>query len=100
MNDEILEIIKEAIEDLNEDLDYDSLEDVNKKTVIYDGSEASIDSLSLVALLTDIEKKLKKHFKKSVILADEKAMSMPKEERPYRNVEALLAYAVEKVSAE
>lgn len=98
MNDELYKIIVEAIEDLNEDLDYESLDDPNTETVIFDGSGDSIDSLSLVSLLTSIEKKIKRHLKKEVILADEQAMAMPNEERPYRNLGALHAFAVEKAS--
>lgn len=92
MKEKILAIVKEAVIELNEDLDYDSLEDPSEETPLYDGSDESIDSLSLVALVTDIEKRLKKELGQEVILADEEAMNM--EQSPYRNLGALAEFAL------
>ncbi len=97
MQDDILDIVKEAIEELNEDLDYEILEDVNDATPLFDGSDDSIDSLSLVSLITDIEKRLKKELGKPVVLADESAMAM--EESPYRNVGALLSFIQARINS-
>ena len=90
MNEQVFALVKEAVEELNEDLDYDSLESPNASTVLFDESEDSIDSLSLVTLLTDIEKQLHKLFDKEVVIADEQAMAM--DESPYRSVGSLIEF--------
>lgn len=97
MRNEIFEIVTEAVEDLNDDLDYESLEEPDESTVLFDGSEDSIDSLSLVSLLTSIEKRLKRKLGKTVILADEEAMAMA--ESPYRSIGALVEFALQRSSA-
>ena len=84
---QIFQIIEEVVTELNEELEYDTLENVTKETELY-GGENSIDSISLARLITEIELQINEQFGKNVILADEKAMSMKRS--PYRNVESLL----------
>ncbi len=96
MRDKIFTIIKEAVTDLNEELDYDSLKNVSEQTTIFGGDDG-IDSLSLVMLVTEIESLVFDQLNLSISLADEKAMSM--RNSPYRNVGALLDFALSKVEA-
>jgi len=96
VREQIFSIIKEAITELNEELDYDSLVNVNELTPIF-GGEEGIDSLSLVMLVTDVESAIFDQMDQSISLADEKAMSM--RNSPYRNVAALLEFALSKVEA-
>jgi len=97
VKDLVLTEIKAAVEELNEDLDYESLENVSENTPLFDQSEDSIDSLSLVTLITDLEKRLKKALGKPIVLADESAMAMA--QSPYRNVGALLEFVLERTKA-
>ena len=87
--EEIFELVKEAIQDLNEDLEYATLDYVQNQTPIY-GGEDSIDSLSLVRLLVNIEKSFEKKFNLPIILANEKAMSW--KNSPYQSVGALVEF--------
>jgi|TARA_R110000850_G_scaffold22646_11_gene66970 acyl carrier protein len=96
VRDKIFTIIKEAVTDLNEELDYDSLKNVSEQTTIFGGDDG-IDSLSLVMLVTEIESLVFDQLNLSISLADEKAMSM--RNSPYRNVGALLDFALSKVEA-
>jgi len=96
VRDKIFSIIKEAITELNEELDYDTLKDVSEETQIFGGDDG-IDSLSLVTLVTEVESSIFDELEQSISLADEKAMSM--RNSPYRNVGALLEFALSKVEA-
>ena len=94
VRDKIFTIIKEALTELNEELDYDSLKNVSEDTGIF-GGEDGIDSLSLVTLVTDVEGAIFDDLDKTISLADEKAMSM--RNSPYRSVGALLEFALSKL---
>jgi acyl carrier protein len=90
-----MQIIKEAIFDLNEELDYDHLRQVNGETPIFEGDD-SLDSLSLVSLIVDIEARVEDAFQTEVVLASEKAMSM--QNSPYRNVLTLTNFVLEEMA--
>lgn len=90
MKDEIVQIICESLSELNEELEYDSLNNITEETVIYGGDDG-IDSLSLVRLVTDVEMKVNDKYDASVVLASEKAMSM--RNSPYRTVASLAEFA-------
>lgn len=94
MRDKIFEIISNAINELNEELDYDSLRNINEETPIFGGTEG-IDSLSLVLLVTAVESGIYNELDKSITLADEKAMSM--HNSPYRSVGALLDFSLQRL---
>ena len=94
MSNKVLLIIKEAIEELNEELDYDTLKNVSEETTLFGGDDG-IDSLSLVLLVTSIESAIFDDLDVTISLADEKAMSM--RNSPYRNVGSLLEFAVQRM---
>ena len=89
-----LEIICEAIKDLNEELDYESLQSPHEGTLIYGGFDG-IDSLSLVSLIANIEQQVAKVTNKPLSLTDEEAMLF--EESPYSNVGSLAEFVVDRV---
>ena len=95
--DTIAGIIKDAIVELNEELDYDHLRAPNDATVLFEGDD-SLDSLSLVSLIVDIEARVGDNFEVEVVLASEKAMSM--KNSPYRNVGALTQFVLDELSGE
>lgn len=96
MKDKVLEILKDAVSDLNEELQYESLENPGEDTVLFGGDDG-IDSLSLVRLVIDVEQRLKEELNLDASLADEKAMSARR--TPYRTVGTLADFALEQSEA-
>lgn len=96
MHEQITALVRDAVSDLNDELQYESLESPNDDTVIF-GGEDGIDSLSLVRLVVDIEQRVKESTGKSVSLTDEKAMSAKRS--PYRSVGSLTEFVVEHLGA-
>ena len=94
MKDKVFEIISEAIAELNEELEYEELENVTADTPIF-GGETGIDSLSLVSLVVEVESNVNEAFDANVTLADEKAMSS--RNSPYRNVAAFTDFVLAKL---
>ena len=89
MKNEIENIIVEVLQDLNDDIESESLENPDKDTKIF-GEEGALDSLALVSLISDLEEEIHDKFDKDVTLADEKAMSQRKS--PFGTVESLTEY--------
>jgi len=83
MKEQVFNIIKAALEELNEELEYEELNEVSSDTPIF-GGDSGIDSLSLVRLVVEVEAEVSEAFDAEVTLADEKAMSS--RNSPYRNV--------------
>jgi len=84
-------LVKDAIAELNEELEYDTLREVGEDTPIYGGDEG-IDSLSLVTLIVNLEERSESAFGRRLALADQKAMSM--RNSPYRTAGALADFIV------
>lgn len=86
MREEAFSLVKAAIEELNEELHYDSLRGVTEETPIYGGDDG-IDSLSLVELVVSLERQVEETFGRRISLADQKAVSM--RHSPYRTAGSL-----------
>lgn len=86
MQDEVLELVRGAIDELNEELQYDTLRNPTADTRVFGGDDG-IDSLTLVTLIVQLEQAVSQKFGKHVTLADEKAMSA--RNSPFRTVGAL-----------
>jgi len=89
MKNKIENIIIEVLQDLNDDIENESLENPDKDTKIF-GEEGALDSLALVSLISDLEEEIHDKFDKDVTLADEKAMSQRKS--PFGTVESMTEY--------
>jgi acyl carrier protein len=85
----IEKIIIETLQELNEELENETLVNPTSKTKLY-GTSGALDSLALVSFITDVEERISDAFDKEIVLADEKAMSM--QTSPFRNVESLTLY--------
>ena len=83
MRDKVLNIIKEALEELNEELEYESLNKITENTAVFSGAEG-IDSLTLVLLVSTLESEIANELDVPVTLADEKVMS--ERNTPYKTV--------------
>lgn len=93
MKERIFEIIASAVRDIGEEMEIESLQQVNEATKLF-GNGGALDSLSLVSLIADVEEKIVDTFERSIVLADERAMSQ--RTSPFRDVGSLCAY-VEKL---
>jgi acyl carrier protein len=96
MREHVLEIVRGAVADLNEELKYPELENVSEATGLQ-GDDTGIDSLSLVSLIVEIETEVGSRFGREVVLADERAMS--RRSSPYRTVGALVDFIMEQLDA-
>ena len=91
----VIEIIYRALRSLNEELGEDKRVALKMDTKLF-GSEASLDSLSLVSVIVDVESAVADEFGKSVSLTDDKAMSQTVS--PFSDVNALADYVVGQLS--
>ena len=95
-NQQVVDAINSAVDDLNEVLD--SEERLAKSAdVALIGQDARIDSLGLVNLIVLVEEKIQQQFGVGVTLVDERAMSQSKS--PFRTL-GTLAEFVEELLAE
>jgi len=85
----ILNIIFDAVDEINQDLEADERLEKTEEAVLY-GKESRIDSLSLVNLIVAVEERLQDKFEVSVMLADERAMSQ--ERSPFKTLGSLKRY--------
>jgi acyl carrier protein len=85
-------MVRRALEQLNEELDYESLKSVDEHTPIFGGPNG-IDSLSLVHLIVRVEEQVANKFGHAVSLASERAMSSRRS--PYRSVGSLVDLVLE-----
>jgi acyl carrier protein len=91
--EEILGIIHISIEELNEQLGDAKRLNLSPGAPLY-GAGGGIDSISLVNLIVSIEQLVEERFNKTIILADDRAMSQFNS--PFKSIESLLLY-VEKL---
>lgn len=93
MKQRIFDLICLAVTEMGEELDNETLIHPNEQTKLFGNGEA-LDSLALVSLIADIEEKIYDAFNRSIVLADERAMSQ--RTSPFRDVGTLCNY-VEKL---
>ncbi|ASM35766.1 Uncharacterised protein [Campylobacter sputorum subsp. bubulus] len=67
----------------------------DENTIIF-GENGALDSLALVALISEIESEISNKFNKDIILASEKAMSM--KNSPFLNVKSLSKFIYEEMN--
>lgn len=87
-NDDIQQIVFDAIEMANNARDDDKQIPVSKDTELY-GSDGELDSMGLVAFLVDIEESFQDN-NINISLSDERAMSQS--HSPFRDVQSLTDY--------
>ena len=90
----IQSIVLESVQMLAEDFELEALKAPDPQTALY-GEGGSLDSMSLVNLIADIEEALAEKFDASIALADEKAMSA--KSSPYRNIASLTDAIIERM---
>ena len=97
MKEELVELICEALIELNEDMfEQPALTNPKAKTYLF-GPKGQLDSQGLVALIVAVEDKVEERYGQEVTIADERAMSQ--KISPFIRVDRLAAY-VEKLIQE
>ena len=86
MYDKILNAVYESLDDINEQLSLKNKLVKSKDTILF----GQIDSLGLVTLIVMTEEKIEDEFNKSIVLADERAMSQ--RNSPFRTVGTFVDY--------
>lgn len=92
MKEQIKNILKEAIEELNEQLDDDEKIEYSDSTRFI-GSQASISSISFVTLVSIIEELIEDKLDKTIHLVNEKAFSSKRS--PFYSIETMTEYIEE-----
>lgn len=87
--DEINNLLKEAIDELNEQLDDDEKVLFSEDTRFI-GSKSCIDSITFVTLITIIEDLIAEKFDKNIQLVNEKAFSS--KNSPFYSIQTLSEY--------
>jgi len=88
----VLEIILEALENLNQELDEGQRVEIGPTTPLF-GPDAQLDSLSLVSVIVDVETALTLKWNAPISLTDDRAMS--REISPFDDVGTLSDYVME-----
>jgi acyl carrier protein len=96
MSANAFELVKATVEDLADELGYDTLRNVSADTRLF-GGDHGIDSLSLVRLIAELERAAETKLGRRVVLADERAMS--RHASPFRSVGTLAALLEERMEA-
>jgi acyl carrier protein len=94
---EIEELVIQTLEDVLDGLGREQPAQVDGRTVVF-GADGLLDSMGLVALITDLEERIENDLGRSVVLADERAMS--RERSPFRTVERLAQHVVNRAAHE
>ena len=92
MTNQIIETVYRAIDETNKIFPKETQIIKNPDSEIF-GGRGNLDSLGLVQLIVNIEKHLLKSFSVSVILANDKALSM--KNSPFRKISTLCEYIEE-----
>jgi acyl carrier protein len=95
--DELLGVVKEAVKDALTEQKLEVPADLGVVTPLF-GRGAPFDSLGLVTLIMEIERRLEEELNVTVVLADERAMS--RRASPFRTLGSLVDYVEERLGAE
>ncbi|EAJ7529402.1 Uncharacterised protein [Campylobacter jejuni subsp. doylei] len=95
MKEKIQTLIINALLNYGNDYEIEELKSVNSETKLYNGLGGCLDSLALVSLISDLEEILSEEFKKDIILADEKMMSL--RNSPFKDVQTLAQYIASQI---
>ena len=93
----IFSVIQSGLTHLKEDFELDGLNDISMETRLI-GPQSGISSITLVALIAEIEDLIAEEFGKEIVLADERAMSL--KQSPFRRISTLVDYIAELLSRE
>ncbi len=87
--DAVREIIFQALKNVNDERGPDEQLDIGPNIILF-GTDAVLDSLSLVSVIVDVEAAVSESSGRDVVLTDDRAMSQ--EVSPFSDVSSLTAY--------
>lgn len=93
--DEILKIVINQVNELRDTLPEDKKFDVTENTILF-GNGSSIDSLSLVSVIVDLETLFSSEYNFDISLTDDRAMT--RAISPFDSITTLVDYIYELVS--
>lgn len=94
LKEQVIEVICEALREQNLSGANAELASPSSETRLL-GEKSALDSIGLVSLIVDLEEKIADKFGRSVVLADERAMSL--RQSPFRRVDSLADHIVQKL---
>jgi len=86
------QLLKEAIKELNEDLEIKELENITDETPLFE----ILDSVAVLDLILEIEDRLQEKVGKYIQIADDKTMDS--NETPFKTFKSLVEYLERKVN--
>ena len=89
MKQQIIESLYKVIDQTNRQNPGDAPLSKSIETVLY-GSDSELDSLGLINFVVAAEEKIEQDFGKSIVLADDRALSQPVS--PFSTVDTLASY--------
>ena len=87
---EIIDIIYSAMDNIKDMVSDSSNFKKDPQTILY-GQDSALDSMAMVGLIIAVEDKINQKFGNTIVLANEKAVSM--KNSPFKSVESLAEYA-------
>ena len=90
----VLETVLKSVAALGAELGDEALAAPTEETRLF-GEKSGLDSMGLVTLIVDLEESVSSRFGKSVVVADERAMS--RMHSPFRRVGTLIDHVLEKL---
>lgn len=90
----VTSVVFAAIDEINETSDPAEQISKNVHTILF-GKDGVLDSIGLVNLIVTLEHKIETQLGRSVVLADEKAMS--RKTSPFRTIALLIDYITESI---
>lgn len=90
----VLDCVLKSVAGLGLELKNEALSHPDEETRLF-GEKSGLDSMGLVALIVDLEEALQSRFGKTVVIADERAMS--RLNSPFRRVGTLVDHLHEKL---
>ena len=93
--EEITKIVINQVEQLNDTLPDNQKFTVNNDTILF-GNGSSIDSLSLVSIIVDLEMLFSSDYNYDISLTNDKAMA--RETSPFTNINTLVDYIFELIN--
>jgi acyl carrier protein len=92
---EITTIVINQVQQLNETFPDNQKIEINENTILF-GSNSSIDSLSLVSIIVDLEMFFSTELNHPISLTDDRAMA--REKSPFTNITTLVDYIFELIN--
>lgn len=89
MNSPILDLVYQAIDEMNEQFDGEKTLIKSENTLLY-GKTTAVDSIELINLIVLLEQKLEEKFNVHVVLADERVLQM--RNNPFESVKSIVEY--------